>query len=375
MARVKKVLIVGGGVGGMSLALCLARQQLGVELVDLHPDWRAVGAGLSLNAASLRAFDRVGVLGEIRKHGDVHPGLKLHDVAGRPVSVAGQTSGGGLAGESGGILRPVLHKILADATRRAGIAVELGVTVAALTQRSENVEVTFTTGRTSRYNMVVGADGLRSKIRELIFADAPQPQFTGQGCWRAVFPRPADMHTSEMFIDPYHKAGLNPVSRDEMYLFFMETVPENTWMPPAQWPDMLKQRLRPFGGRVAAMRETLSDRSQVNYRPLERLLLPPPWYRDRVILIGDAAHATTPHCAYGAGLAVEDAVIFAELLETDDPLPTVFEKFMQRRFARCRDIVEGSCRLGELEMSHASLAEHRAFSAEMARVIAAPIWS
>jgi 2-polyprenyl-6-methoxyphenol hydroxylase-like FAD-dependent oxidoreductase len=119
------------------------------------------------------------------------------------------------------------------------------------------------------------------------------------------------------------------------------------------------------------LRETLSDRSQVNYRPLEKLLLPPPWYRGRrVILIGDAAHATTPHCAYGAGLAVEDAVILAELLETDDPLPAVFEKFKQRRFARCRDTVEGSCCLGELEMSHASLAEHRALSAEMARVIA-----
>jgi 2-polyprenyl-6-methoxyphenol hydroxylase-like FAD-dependent oxidoreductase len=57
MARIKKVLIVGGGVGGMSLAICLARQQLDVELVDLDPDWRAVGAGLSLNGASLRAFD------------------------------------------------------------------------------------------------------------------------------------------------------------------------------------------------------------------------------------------------------------------------------------------------------------------------------
>ena len=107
MARISKVLIVGGGVGGMSLAICLARQKLAVELVDLDPDWRAVGAGLSLNGASLCAFDRVGVLGELRAHGDVHAGLKLHDIAGRPVQIAAPASGGGLAGESGGILRPV----------------------------------------------------------------------------------------------------------------------------------------------------------------------------------------------------------------------------------------------------------------------------
>jgi len=373
MARVNKALIVGGGVGGMSLAICLARQQRTVELIDLDPDWRAVGAGLSLNGASLRAFDRVGVLDEMRKHGDVHAGLKLHNINGEPVALPTQGSGGGLAGESGGILRPVLHKILADATRGAGIAVELGVTVSKLAQDDDGIDITFSNGRTGRYDLVIGADGLRSTIRDLIFPDAPKPYFTGQGCWRAVFARPADMHTSEMFIDPHHKAGLNPVSRDEMYLFFMETVPEHTWMPPERWPEMLKERLAPFGGRVASVRETLSDKSQVNYRPLEMLLLPPPWHRGRVLLIGDAAHATTPHCAYGAGLAVEDAVVLAELLEADESLPAVFAKFMDRRFARCRDIVEGSCQLGEFEMSHASLADHRALSAKMAQIIAAPI--
>ena len=373
MASIKKVLIVGGGVGGMSLAICLARQQRAVELIDLDPDWRAVGAGLSLNNASLRAFDRVGVLDRIRAHGDVHAGMKLHTVAGQPVGAPSPASGGGLAAESGGILRPVLHKILSDATRRSGIVVELGVTVSTLTQRPDTVEATLSNGRTRRYDLVVGADGLRSKVRDLIFPDAPKPQFTGQGCWRAVFPRPVDLNSSEMFLDPYNKAGLNPVSRDEMYMFFMETMPENTWMPPERWPELLKERLRPFGGRIAELRETLSESSQVNYRPLEMLLLPPPWHSGRVILIGDAAHATTPHCAYGAGLAVEDAVVLAELLQADDSLPAVFDKFMQRRFARCRDVVEGSRRLGELEMAHASVAEHRALGAEMARIIAEPI--
>src|SRR5262245_16880145 len=96
MARINKVLIVGGGVGGMSLAISFARQKLAVELIDLDPDWRAVGAGLSLNNASLRAFDRVGVLGELRAHGDVHPGLRLHDIAGNPVTLSMQAGGGGL---------------------------------------------------------------------------------------------------------------------------------------------------------------------------------------------------------------------------------------------------------------------------------------
>jgi hypothetical protein len=66
-------------------------------------------------------------------------------------------------------------------------------------------------------------------------------------------------------------------------------------------------------------------------------------------------------------------VVLAELLQSEQSLPAAFEKFMQRRFARCRDVVQGSCRLGELEMAHASVAEHRALGAEMARIIAQPI--
>jgi 2-polyprenyl-6-methoxyphenol hydroxylase-like FAD-dependent oxidoreductase len=185
MPQVRKALIVGGGVGGMSLAICLARQGVEVELVDIDPDWRAVGAGLSLNAGSLVAFDRVGVLDEIRTYGDVHAGMKLHDVAGRPVSVAVPMSGGGLATQSGGILRPVMHKILSDATRRCGVTVELGVTVSSVTQGFDTVEATLTNGKVGRYDLVVGADGLRSKGRDLIFPEAPKPRFTGQGCWRA----------------------------------------------------------------------------------------------------------------------------------------------------------------------------------------------
>src|SRR6185295_9508523 len=137
MTDIRKILVVGGGVGGMSLGISLARQKRAVELIDLDPDWRAVGAGLSLNNATLRAFDRVGVLDQIRAHGDVHAGMKLHNVDGQPVPTA--TSGGGMAAESGGILRPVLHKILSDATRQSGINVELGVTVSTLSQTADGV--------------------------------------------------------------------------------------------------------------------------------------------------------------------------------------------------------------------------------------------
>jgi 2-polyprenyl-6-methoxyphenol hydroxylase-like FAD-dependent oxidoreductase len=273
----------------------------------------------------------------------------------------------------GGILRPVLHQILAESTRALGARVRPGVRIASLEERGAQVTVRSTDGEQLSYDLVVGADGLHSQVRDLIFPNAPRPRFTGQGCWRAVFDRPPDIDRVQMFMDSHHKAGLNPVSRDEMYMFLLEHVPDNRRMPEEQWVPLLAERLSPFGGIWLTLRDGLSHRSRVNYRPLETLLLPAPWFRGRVLLIGDAAHATTPHAAYGCGLAVEDAIVLAEELVGESSLEAALSRFMQRRFDRCKAVVEGSARLGELEMAHAPLGEHQMATTALTRAIAQPI--
>ena len=373
MGAVAKVLIVGGGSSGMSLAICLRRIGVQVDLIDQDPQWRPIGAGLSLNGASLAAFKRAGVLERMRVEGHFHAGLELYDLDGKLLHRAIPPPDPNGLPMGGGILRPVLHRILADATRSAGAEIRLGVTIDSLRDEGSGVLVRSTDGEERRYELVVGADGLHSQVRELVFPEAPRPRFTGQGCWRAVFPRPAELDYVQMYMDSHHKAGLNPVSREEMYMFLLEHVPDNRRMPEPHWPELLAERLAPFGGIWRGLRASLSPESRVNYRPLEMLLLPPPWYRGRVVLIGDAAHATTPHAAYGCGLAVEDAVVLAEELGRESSVEAGLERFMQRRFERCRAVVEGSARLGELEMTHASLGEHQAVSAALGRAIAQPI--
>ncbi len=120
---------------------------------------------------------------------------------------------------------------------------------------------------------------------------------------------------------------------------------------------MLAEQLRGFGGALGVIREQLDTSARINYRPLEKLLLPPPWHRGRAILIGDAAHATTPHLASGAGLAVEDALVLGEGLASDAALEDVLRRFTARRYERCRMVVENSVRLGELEMARAPAQE------------------
>jgi len=158
-----------------------------------------------------------------------------------------------------------------------------------------------------------------------------------------------------------------------MYMFLLEHVPDNRRLPEERWVELLAQQLEPFGGIWPQLRASLDPRSRINYRPLETHLLSPPWHRGHVILIGDAAHATTPHVAYGCGLAVEDGVVLAEELGREAPLEATLSRFTERRFERCRAVVEGSARLGELELAHASLAEHQAVTMTLTRLIAQPI--
>ena len=348
---VRNVLIVGGGIGGMSAALALSRCGVAVTLIDSDPNWRVYGAGITITGMSLRAFDDLGVLDEIRARGFIHSGMRPLKFTGDPLGSPMQAPPGSpTVMLGGGIMRPVLHDILSTRVRQAGIDVRLGVTVETLAQDDGGVDVTLTGGAAERYDLVVGADGIFSKMRDMIFPDAPKPQFTGQGCWRIVADRPAAVDRAEIYFGGPLKIGMSPISQEQMYVFLLEHVPGNPWFAPETHVAHLDALMAPFGGNVPAIRAALGDKSQIVYRPLEWLLLPDPWYEGRVILIGDAAHATTPHMASGAGLAVEDGLVLAEELAKTDDVATALRSFMDRRFERAKLVVETSVRQGKMEI-------------------------
>ena len=148
-----------------------------------------------------------------------------------------------------------------------------------------------------------------------------------------------------------NKAGLIPLTRDSMYMFLTTSEPGNPWMPEDRLHELMRARLHGHGGLAGEIRERIQDPGHVVYKPMETLLVPPPWYRGRVLLIGDAAHTTTPHHAQGAAMAVEDAVVLSELLQIGGDLDDVLEQFMERRWPRCKLVVEASVQVGEWEQN------------------------
>ncbi|HZF45908.1 MAG TPA: FAD-dependent oxidoreductase [Sphingomonadaceae bacterium] len=349
---IETALIAGGGVGGMSAALALARLGVKVELADADPHWRAYGAGISVTGLSLRAFDDLGILDEIREKGFVGAGIRLRSMAGDVLMETPPVpEDAPPVARSGGIMRTVLHEILQDKIRAAGVTVTLGAEMTHFEQDDTGVTASFPDGRTARYDLVVAADGIFSKTRSALFPDSSKPQFTGQGCWRIVADRPAGLDRPEMFLGGPVKLGFNPVSRDKMYAFILEHVPDNPWFAPDEQLARVAQLLAPFGAYVPEVRAGLGEGSLVNYRPLEWQLLPAPWHKGRIVMIGDAVHATTPHMASGAGMAAEDGLVLAEVLSAHDDVEQALAAFTARRFERARLVVENSVRIGEIEMA------------------------
>ena len=349
---IAKVMVVGGGVGGMSAALALARRGVEVELADADPHWRAYGAGISVTGLSLRAFADLGILDEVREKGFVGAGIRLRGADGSVImeSPSPPPDAPPIA-RSGGIMRPVLHEIMSQRVRAAGVRVTLGAEITQIEQHGSGVDVVLPDGREARFDLLVAADGIFSRTRRMLFPDAPQPRFTGQGCWRIVADRPAEVDRAEMWLGGPVKLGFNPVSASKMYAFILEHVPDNPWFAPDEQLPHVAELLAPYGSYVKAVRENLGEGSLMNYRPLEWLMLPTPWHKGRIVLLGDAVHATTPHMASGAGMAVEDGLVLADELARHDDPGEALAAFTARRFDRARMVVENSVRIGEIEMA------------------------
>lgn len=349
----RRALIVGAGTAGMSAAITLRRIGVAVDLVDINPQWGALGAGLTITGPTLRALHQLGVYEDVARKAYVGEGIQVCDTAGDPLrTLATPMPEGSEVQSSGGIMRPVLHGILEKHTRAAGASIRIGLSIEALQQDGAGVDVTFSDGSQGRYDLVLGADGVFSRVRGLIFPDAPKPEYTGQSAWRLFLPRPRQVERRTYFLGGPVKVGFTPVSETDMYLFLLERTPQ-VFIKPEHFHSELAKRLEGYGGILQQIRESLNPQSDINFRPLEAFILPSPWYRNRVLLIGDAAHPTTPQLASGAGMAIEDALVLAEELEQAQTVSQAFTHFMERREGRCRLVTESSMELGRLEQARA----------------------
>jgi 2-polyprenyl-6-methoxyphenol hydroxylase-like FAD-dependent oxidoreductase len=351
MASVNRVLIVGGGIGGLCLAIALRDRRIDVDVVEIKKVWTVYGVGIIQQANVVRAMAQLGIVDRYLSAAFPFHFVGIYKPSGELLA---KLPGDRLAGEQYppllGISRLSLHEVLTSMAIDKGTKVRLGLTIEAMDQPSDSVDVRFTDGTSARYDLVVGADGLSSKVRTMVFPDAPKPRFTGQSVFRHNFPRRPEIDHLAAYNGRHSSAGLVPLSKDLMYMYVTSIERDNPWMEPAQLHTIMKDRMKGFGGLIGELKAEINDPAKVVYRPMEVVLVPPPWYDGRVVLLGDAAHATTPHLGQGAGMAIEDAVVLAEELSAGDNVERQLSRYMGRRYERCKFIVESSELIGKYQM-------------------------
>jgi 2-polyprenyl-6-methoxyphenol hydroxylase-like FAD-dependent oxidoreductase len=249
--------------------------------------------------------------------------------------------------------RPTLARLLLDRAAAVGAKVRFGTTFTVLEQDPTGVDVTFADGSTGRYDLVVGADGIRSWTRRMLGINL-ETKPTGMGIWRAFTARPASVTRTDLYYGgPCYIAGYCPTGEDTLYAYLVEDAQDRSTLTPAESLTVMRGLSEAYHGPWDDIRERLTDPSTVNYTWFESHVLPAPWNRGRVVLIGDAAHACPPTLAQGAAQAFEDAAVLAGLLlAAEEVTDEVWQAFTERRFQRAKTVVDASLQLAQWLLDH-----------------------
>ena len=356
MSAVHSVLVIGGGLAGAAVSTLLAEGGVGVHLVEAKSDVSVAGSGITLQGNALRELRNLGVWRQVQEKGFGFDslGLRAPDPAGTLiVEMPDVRSGGPDLPATVGMPRPELARILLDRAEKAGADVRLGTTVDRLEQDGDGVTATFADGTTGRYDLVIGADGIRSWTRRQVGIDL-ETKATGMGIWRAFGPRPESVTRTDLYYGgPAYIAGYCPTGENSLYAYIVEDVQDRSGLSPDEQLATMKQLAAAYHGPWDDIRETLDDPSRVNYTKFETHVLAAPWNRGRVVVIGDAAHSCPPTLAQGGAQALEDAAVLAELLLASDSLDDgLWDSFHARRVPRAQAVVKASNQLGQWLLDH-----------------------
>lgn len=346
-----RALVVGGGIGGLAAGIALRRVGFEAVVLEQTAKLEAVGAGLGLAANALQALDRLGVGNAVRARGQLTGRLQALEPSGDVLIDLPLTGR-----EMLGVHRADLQEVMAGAL---GDSLRLGVACSGFRDDGDRVLVSGSDDSTYEGDVLVGADGLRSKLRAALLDGGP-PRYAGYVGWRAVT-RFDDESLHGRMTETWGRGvrfGLIPIGNRRLYWFVSESRPE----PDAALVSGSKSQLaalvagwhKPIEAAVASTAEEAIAGTGIYWRRASRT-----WGRGRVTLLGDAIHPMTPDLSQGAAQALEDAVVLAaSLRDAPDDVAGLrgYEQARQRRTAR---IIKQSHQAGRL--AQASSAAGAAF--------------
>lgn len=346
-----KVVIIGGGIGGLCAAIALKQAGIDFEIFEAATELKPIGAGIVLASNAMQVFEKMGIEGKIMEAGHEIENAISVDQSFKPITslkvkekVTKKYGIGSYA-----IHRGVLQKILINELDINKI--HLNKRLNSLVQTENKVHLKFEDGTAADADIVIGADGIKSAVRKSIFGEVPL-RYSGQTCWRGIVKLSM---TPEMKSNSYEiwgneggsRFGMVPISENEVYFFTTFLTEAGGKDEPRKVKRKLLSIYSDFGDVAqqiieARLEENIIRSDIYDFKPIKK------WWTGRVVLIGDAAHATTPNLGQGACQAVEDAFVLAECLKENSTHQNAFEQFQNIRFEKAAHVVNMSWTLGSL---------------------------
>lgn len=344
-----RLIIAGAGIGGLTLAIALQRKGIDVKIVEQTSAIKPLGAGLVLAANAVKAFAEIGIEKEVLRAGKALKKLVIKDRRGRVLT---STDSEQISRRYGSIdnftiHRADLHNVLLKHLQPGSI--QLGKQCVDFKQTSEGISLSFQDGTNISTDYVIACDGIHSIFRRKLLPQS-EVRYAGYTCWRAVIDNPPPGinmgETSETW-GQGSRFGVVPLVNGKVYWFAcLNTDVNNAVMRNYTVEDLLPHFGHFHEPVPSLIKNTRNDQliwgDIIDLKPLTQFAF------DKIVLLGDAAHATTPNLGQGACMAIEDAVVLSNLLSKDCSIHDAFRKFERMRLARTEKIVKGSWQLGRI---------------------------
>jgi len=349
MIKEKKYAIVGGGIGGLTLAIALQQKGFSVEVYENASAIKPLGAGIVLAANAMKAYAAIGIDQEVLNSGKTMKHFVVKDQYG---GVLSSTDAEKINIKYGlvntlTLHRADLHYVLLKQLREG--TVKLGKGCVDFKQESSGVTLFFSDGSSSHADYLIAADGIHSVFRKRLLLTS-KIRYSGYTCWRAVIDQLPSNFNPDEASESWGlgvRFGIVPLSKNRIYWFATSNAQPNdkrmATMTPSEIAVLFKKFHSPVNELINATRqEQLLHNDILDVVPIKQFAF------GNIVLLGDAAHATTPNLGQGACMAIEDAVVLANCMVTENDSLRAFKNFEKKRIARTTHIVKTSYTLGKV---------------------------
>lgn len=340
------ITILGGGIAGLTTAIALQKINLNPTVFEASPELKPVGAGLGLGINAMMALDALGIRDQITARGRMLPAFSLYDQAGRKILRTDSAALSRKYGENNfTIHRAALHECLLEQVGAENV--HLSKRAVDLEIGKHSVTLRFADGSSHSTEYLIVADGIHSPIRQKLLPTAV-PRYSGYTCWRSVMDLSAMQwdEASETW-GPNGRFGIVPLADNKTYWFACINSPQNSEKARRFGTQDLLERFGHYHEPIPEILRHTDDEKLiwndiVDLKPIKRFAF------GRVLLTGDAAHATTPNMGQGACQAIEDAATLGQCIAKGSDMFEAFLEFEKRRLKRTRWITNTSWRLGKM---------------------------